>query len=254
MSTAIRQADTIPRVPAITHAEAILAAVVFGAQKFLNEPDFTGVLDAWLEQLGAATGAGQVRIFTNDERVAGEPVRASLSAQWIAPGTNPGSPLESLQHIPYREVGCGRWEEMLSRGESVVGNVEDLPESEQQITRMEGLVSVAIVPVFAGSRWWGFMGFGDCRTKRTWEQAELNALSAAAGIYGAAIARREMERRLEEALAQERLAAEIGEVLTASIKNLDEILQLYSIRVLHHLRADLVRSIDHHRRASCVGS
>src|SRR5688572_2773993 len=90
-------------------AEAILAAVVFGARNFMNA-DWTGVLDAWLERLGRATGSGQVRIFANDATAPGEPTSTSLCAQWLAPGAT-GSPMEALQRFPYRVSGCARWEE-----------------------------------------------------------------------------------------------------------------------------------------------
>src|SRR5688500_1479737 len=197
-------------------AEAILAAVVFGAQEFLTHSDFTGLLGKWLEQLGEATGAGQVRIFENEPAAPGEPIRSSLRAQWIAPGAPLGSAFETMQGIPFREAGCGRWEEMLSRGEAVIGNIEDCPECERPILRQEGVASIAIVPVFVGLKWHGFIGFAECQKPRTWSEAERNALSAAAQIYGAALERQEMERRLEAAMVQEQLAASIGEVVTST--------------------------------------
>ncbi|MEX2285099.1 MAG: GAF domain-containing protein [Gemmatimonadota bacterium] len=244
MSTMLHQFESASDTPAAEPghgAEAILAGVVFGAQKFMNQSDWTGVLEPWLERLGQATHSDQVRIFENDQSGPGEPTKSSMRAQWIAPGGNFGSPMEVLQHVSFREVGCGRWEDMLSRNEAVVGSLDEFPESERPILQQEGIVSVAIVPVFAAGRWWGFIGFADCHAKRKWQQAELNALSAAAGIYGAALARQEMERRIAAAMVQEQLAAEIGELLTASARNLDEVLQLCSSRIAHHLDAQLVR-------------
>jgi hypothetical protein len=89
MSSAIRQADTILRAPAVTHAEAILAAVVFGAQKFLNESDLTGVLEAWLEHLGAATGAGQVRISRTTTRLRASPFGRACARSGSRPAPTP---------------------------------------------------------------------------------------------------------------------------------------------------------------------
>src|SRR5687767_14453861 len=138
-------------------SEAILAAVVFGAQKFLNEPDWADLLQAWLQQLGAATGATQVRVFANDASETRNNMRASMCAQWIAPGANPGWPMSELQHISYEEAGCARWLGLLSKGAAVVGNLHELGESERPIMQAQGNVSVAIVPVFVESRWWGFI-------------------------------------------------------------------------------------------------
>lgn len=221
-------------------AEAILDAVVFGAQKFLNDSDWPNLLESWLRRLGEATGTGQVRIFQNDQNVDDDVVRSSLYAQWLAPGVI-ASPASALQHVSFEAVGCGRWIDILARGEVVAGNTDELPESERPILQQEGDIAVAIVPVFSGDRWWGFIGFADCARKRTWTASELHALSAAAGILGAAVARRSMQERITSAVAQEELAADIGEVLTATANNLDDVLDVCSARIAHHLHADLVR-------------
>ncbi|MGH7444495.1 MAG: GAF domain-containing protein [Longimicrobiales bacterium] len=238
------QSYSLPSAPessAPRGAETILAAVVFGAQDFLNHADWSGVLDTWLARLGRATDADQVRIFQNDEPAADGKYRVSMSAQWKAPGIESGMPREALQKVRYGDVGCGRWPTVLARGESIVGITADFPSCERPILETQGIQSVAIVPVFVSERWWGFMGFSDCNRPRQWLEAELHALSAAAGILGAALARREMERRIGTAQAQEQLAAEIGEVLTARSLTLDESLQHCAASVVRHLKADLVR-------------
>jgi PAS domain S-box-containing protein len=220
--------------------EAILEAVVFGAQTFLNHADLSDTLSVWLQRLGEAANAGQVRIFKNDPLTPGDSLRSSLYAEWCAPGRS-GSPLAALQHISFEDVGCARWIELLARGEVVAGNIDELPEIERPILQRENDLSIAIVPVFAASGWWGFIGFADCAEKRTWRPADIHALSAAAGILGAAVARDEMEQRLASAMAQERLATEIGEVLTVSGKNLEDILAISASRIVHHLHVDVVR-------------
>ncbi|HEX6066408.1 MAG TPA: ATP-binding protein, partial [Longimicrobiales bacterium] len=167
-------------------------------------------------------------------------ITSSLYAEWIAPGVT-GSPRELLQHVSFRGAGCGRWVDILARGEVVAGNTEELPESERPILEKEHDIAVAIVPVFTGLHWWGFIGFADCARKRDWSAGEIYALTAAAGILGAAVARSEMERRIANALVQERLAADIGEALTATEKSIDDILDICCARIVHHLDVDLVR-------------
>ena len=58
---------------------------------------------------------------------------------------------------------------------------------------------MALVPIFASDRWWGFFGFDDCVSEREWTRAEIEALRAAAGILGSAIHRREVETGRHEA-------------------------------------------------------
>ena len=225
---------------ASARAERILAAVVFGAQNFMRTQDWSGFLEAWLERLGEATGSSQVRIFANDGQLAGESVRSSLCAQWTAPGAE-GSLPENLQHISFLEAGCARWERELSRGAPVVGDTASLPPTERTILESQGCVSVAMVPVFVDGVWWGFMGFADCTHERTWSAAELDALSAAASIYGAALSRQELEKRIANSAVQEQLAFDIGEAVTTGSANLDETLDLCSAKIAKSLGADLVR-------------
>lgn len=101
-----RLETTESRTTDVQRAESILAAVVFGAQKFLAQSDWSGGLQDWLEQLGVATGTGQVRIFENDAVGPDATLRSSLRAQWLAPGCSSGSPFEALQRISFREAGC----------------------------------------------------------------------------------------------------------------------------------------------------
>ena len=234
-------------------AEAILGAVVFGAQTFLNDHDWSSLLEPWLQRLGEAAQAGQVRVFQNDDVAPHQDITSSLYAEWLAPGVT-GSPRERLQHVSFRGAGCGRWVDILARGEVVAGNTEELPESERPILRQEHDLAVAIVPVFTGLHWWGFIGFADCVKKRDWSAGEVYALTAAAGILGAAVARSDMERRIATALVQERLAADIGEALTATEKGIDEILGICCARIVHHLEADLVRVFTIDRTRTTVRS
>ena len=220
-------------------AEAILAAVVFGAQKFMYSADWSVELEQWLERLGVATGVAVVRLFENDPLEEGGMLCTSACAQWLATHDR-GSSMEGLQHVPYVASGCARWIDVLSRGEALVGNREDFPVSERAIMEREQVVSMAIVPVFAGATWWGFLGFAEFDEKRPWLEGEMHALFAAAGILGAALHRRAMEQRIADSAARDQLTTEIGDVLTASTHRLEDVLHMCSARIAHHLDAALV--------------
>jgi PAS domain S-box-containing protein len=235
-------------------AEAILAAVVFGAQKFMHGSDWSADLEQWLERLGVATGVAVVRVFENDPLEEGGTLCTSARAHWLATHAR-GSSIEGLQHVPYVESGCARWIEVLSRGEALVGNREDFPVSERAIMEREEVVSMAIVPVFAGTTWWGFLGFAEFDEKRPWLEGEMHALFAAAGILGAALHRRAMEQRIAESAARDQLTTEIGDVLTASTHRLEDVLHMCSARIAHHLAAALVCvwTVDRDQTGLCAG-
>ncbi|MHB1170837.1 MAG: sensor histidine kinase, partial [Longimicrobiales bacterium] len=204
-------ASTTPSVPSAgadaRPADEILAAVVFGAQDFLNHDDWEPVLDAWLERLGRATGSHRVRVFRNLAPRETGSLRTGVIAEWQAPEVA-GLPEEAFASVAYTQCGCDRWPSVLSHGDQIVGSTRDFADCEQQFLRDQGIESVAVVPVFVRGEWWGFMAFGDCAAPREWSEPVLQALSAAAGILGAALARLEMEQRIDASLAREQRTEE----------------------------------------------
>jgi len=220
--------------------DEILAAVVFGAQDFLNHDDWEQVLDAWLERLGRATDSHRVRVFRNRESRQDGGLRAGMIADWQAPDVVALTDAR-LADIGYSQCGCDRWPGVLSQGGRIVGSAEEFADCERDFLRMQGIESVAIVPVFVRNEWWGFMAFGDCAAPREWSEPVLQALSAAAGILGAALARIEMEHRISASLAREQLAAEIGTLLTDQPRSLVESLHRCARTLVKHLDADAVR-------------
>src|SRR5690606_27889031 len=214
--------------------DEILAAVVFGAQDFLNHDDWEQVLDAWLERLGRATDSHRVRVFRNRESRQDGGLRAGMIADWQAPDVVALTDAR-LADIGYSQCGCDRWPGVLSQGGRIVGSAEEFADCERDFLRMQGIESVAIVPVFVRNEWWGFMAFGDCAAPREWSEPVLQALSAAAGILGAALARIEMEHRISASLAREQLAAEIGTLLTDQPRSLVESLHRCARTLVKHL-------------------
>ena len=54
------------------------------------------------------------------------------------------------------------------------------------------------MPIFVDGTWWGFIGFDDCMTERTWSRAELDALRTASSLLAAAVRRERSEAVLRE--------------------------------------------------------
>ena len=54
------------------------------------------------------------------------------------------------------------------------------------------------MPIFVDGDWWGFIGFDDCETERTWSAAELDALRTASSLLAAAVRRERSETVLRE--------------------------------------------------------
>jgi diguanylate cyclase (GGDEF)-like protein/PAS domain S-box-containing protein len=141
-----------------------------------------------LRELGHAAEVHRVRVFKSSRHQDGS-LRKSGIFEWCAPGFASTIHAPENQDVRYGD-GSDRQLEMRGAGDVVFGAVSTLPESERGNLRVEGVLSVAIVPIYSGSRWWGLIGFDDCMIAREWTDVELEALKAVANILGASIARK----------------------------------------------------------------
>jgi PAS domain S-box-containing protein len=185
--------------------KTILEALNFAGRQFLSKTDWTGTIDAVLERFGTVTSVNRVYVFENATTADGT-LLTSQRFEWISPGTKPQIDNPELREIPLREAGFDRWAEVLGDGKAVYGCTRDFPETERAMLEMQGILSLIVVPVFVGSRWWGFIGFDDCRKEREWGDIEREALMAMADALAAAIRRADAEKSLRRAKEEAELA------------------------------------------------
>ena len=208
----------------VRRRDAVLAAICYASSRFLTTADWERDVQAVLGRLGSATEVSRAYLFESitDER--GE-MRACMRQEWAAPGLKLYMGNSELQNLPLANSGFARLD-VLARGEPVHGAVRSFPPSEQELFARHGIRSIAVMPVFAGSEWWGYLAFSDDATEREWPPALLEVLQAAAAVIGAALFRRRSEqelreseerfRRLTEAAAEGILIQEQGVALEAN--------------------------------------
>ena len=175
---------------------AILEAVTLAAERFLSSPGWGPQLEATLEGLGRAAAVSRAYVFDNVVEN-GEIVASRQVAEWAAPGVAAQIDNPSMCRVPFRP-DLERWLTTLSGGTSIYGNVSDFPAGERAQLEPQDIRSIAMVPIFAGSEWWGLLGFDETHAEREWTAAEMGALKTAAGIIGAAIERERREAVLRD--------------------------------------------------------
>lgn len=186
---------------ALRRREAILEAVGYAAGQFLQTQNWEQSIGMVLARLGQAAEVSRVYIFENHLAQDGA-LLTSQRHEWCAEGATPQIGNLELQNFPFIEGGFGRWVEQLSQDMILHGHVRDFPPSEREVLAAQDILSIAIVPIFVGEQWWGFIGYDECRAERDWQPAEVEALRTAARALGAAIQRRQAEETLRRQLKE----------------------------------------------------
>jgi len=76
--------------------------------------------------------------------------------------------------------------------------VRTFPAEERAVLEPQGIVSILVLPIVVGGRWWGFIGFDETRQPRVWKDAEVSLLKTAAEILGTFFTRKQYEKMLKE--------------------------------------------------------
>ena len=158
-----------------------LAALVEVQLRLLADDGDHNCYSSILEPLGRASGASRVYVFENHQDGAGR-LYMSQRAEWCAAGIAPEIDNPDLQNCPYDQF-FPRWGQVLAEGEVICGKVADFPVEERLILEPQGILSMLVLPLLVNNQFFGFIGFDECVSCRTWEPLEIDLLrSAAAAI------------------------------------------------------------------------
>jgi diguanylate cyclase (GGDEF)-like protein/PAS domain S-box-containing protein len=180
---------------ALSRRETMMSAISLAAEKFLKESTWEHNIPGILEKIGQAANVSRVYVFMNYSDEKGN-IFTSQCYEWSAAGIAPQINNPNLQHVNLRDAGLNRWEEQLAKGKTIHGILREFPESEQNTLQGQHILSMALVPIFAGNQWWGFIGFDECATERHWSDSDLEALHITASIFGSAETRVRTEQKL----------------------------------------------------------
>ncbi|GEM_PF-1165815 len=151
-----------------------------------------------LAQIGQTLQTSRVYLCVNHQDESGV-LLGSRRYEWDAAGISRQLANPALQNINYQRSGFSRWAEHLAQGHGIISLVNQLPAQEQPVLAAHGVRSLAVMPIFCGEHWWGFIGIEDCQQARHWTAMELEALRACAHSLGLATYR----QRLEQTQAQQ---------------------------------------------------
>jgi PAS domain S-box-containing protein len=192
---------------ALRRRDAMLSALSRGTRGLMRAEDWDLALAELLSDLGGTLGLSRVNVASIQPRRSG-PARLVGEYTWRAEGVRERNFSTTRGHAP---AGPDTYVELLSRleqDEVPGGPLPLLPVALRPFLEAQGVKSALMAPVRVDEQLWGVIGLEDCKRARVWSPPEADALRAVAGTLGAALQRREDERRLQASEARYRSAVE----------------------------------------------
>lgn len=177
---------------------SLYAAISLLSQELLTDSAILGTVEKLLPRIGAATDVNRVYFFKNHPVEEDGILRFTQILEWND-GLFPAQiDNKSMINCSYEEIGFGRWVDVLSKGESIVGNISVFPRAEQEFLRVQDIITMVVVPIFAGNEWWGFLGLDECRNDRKWDTDVVDLIESISRLIGLALLRKQEHTRLSE--------------------------------------------------------
>src|SRR5262249_22361293 len=184
---------------------AMLDAIGYPATRIVAGGDWHSGIQELLDRLGQATGVSRVTLFEvhpgPDRRLV-----ESCRYDWAEPGLARLSNDPRYQAIPLIDAAgtLDEWTQRRQRGAVIQAVLSELTGVNRRVFLEQGTKAFVSVPIMRRAVLWGFLGFDDSHTERTWGRLGSDALHTAASLIGGAMERADAEERLR--LAEERYA------------------------------------------------
>ncbi len=159
----------------------------------LSEDDWLSpFLECALEIMGKTLQVSRTYLFEYSH----ESDTMTNTFEWCAEGIS--AQKENLRDIPASSVQWGM--DTLFRGESIrVEDVEEIPDQAvRDICRSQGILAFLAVPLHVGGRYFGMLGFDECKHRRKWPAEDVELLFSISRIISGVIERKRNEEALRE--------------------------------------------------------
>ncbi|MCE7948282.1 MAG: GAF domain-containing protein [Chloroflexi bacterium CFX4] len=187
---------------ALLRRDALLAAVSLSQQQLLTSARWESVLPQILMRLGGSLSASRAYIFQKLPNTPEGKTLVDMRYEWVAEGIEAFIDAPDMRELPISDI-FPDWLADFQDGRVVSHAAKDVEGVARDVLDSQGIVSLAVLPIFVDGQWWGLLGFDECLGERVWDELELELLGTMAADLGAAIARQNQEAIVRE--SRERL-------------------------------------------------
>ncbi len=182
-----------------------------------------------LSIIGKAADVERVYIFQHQVNKDTGEMYFSLVSEWASEGT--ASQIRNLEFykISYSRFATLQFYESFSKGKTLKYVIKDLPDSYRENFIDKNIKSIILVPIMIDGNYWGFIGFDEMETHRTWSDNEESILVTMASTIGAVIKRnlfreillqnnKELDKAVKEARNATRAKSEFLALMSHEIR------------------------------------
>jgi len=188
--------DKVQKQVMLNRRDAIISAINATTENMLKDTTAQNGfrIEQMISKLGKAAEVSRVHIFQN-KNVKNKLI-TNQKYEWCSDGVESQKRNPILHNIDF-DLMLPRWKTALSNGESITGNINNFPDSEQKIFSSIDIKSLLCVPIYVSDVWTGMMVIAQ-NDKRVWQEPEIQAFQMAANVLGAWIERGKVEEALRE--------------------------------------------------------
>ncbi len=164
--------------------------------QLLSSKNLDTAVNSALEIIGSTIGVSRIYICENFNRDITNEHLMRIRYEWV----NNKIPQKMANPI-YHELSYKKlpgWYSQLSSDAVINSAVKDLPYLIKDIFEPEKTLSLLIVPIIINDKFWGIIGFDECKYEREWEEAEIALLRTIGNSFGNALLRVITENALIE--------------------------------------------------------
>ncbi len=167
--------------------DRLLQGIAEATQTAISISDINSGLTKALRILGMAAEVDRVYIYKHQVNEETDEMYVSILYEWSSVNSEAQIKNPVLQRLSYSRFASLDFFGNFEKGKPLKFLIKKLPPDEKVVFVDRNIKSILLVPIMIDEKYWGFIGFDDCRSDRLWNEDEEYFLSTMAATIGAVI-------------------------------------------------------------------